>query len=95
MRGVTVRSSAVNWNLQFRGAVQGHTATIGDVVWRPNSATELASVGDDCQLLLWDSRTPSRPASAVEHAHEEDVQCVDWSALQEDMLVTGQSPQQL
>lgn len=71
--------------------VQGHTATIEDVVWRPGSRDELASVGDDYKLLLWDSRLPSaRPAAAVENAHgETDVQCVDWSALQQELLVTG------
>ncbi len=70
---------------------QGHSATIEDVVWRPGSTEELASVGDDYKLLLWDTRAQPGPAAAVEQAHgQQDVQCVDWSALQEHMLVTGE-----
>ncbi|CAL8462585.1 g2118 [Coccomyxa elongata] len=78
-------------HLAPRFKLQGHTATIEDVVWRPGSRDELASVGDDYKLLLWDSRLPSaRPAAAVENAHgETDVQCVDWSALQQELLITG------
>ena len=74
--------------------VQGHTATIEDVVWRPGSRDELASVGDDYMLLLWDSRLSSgRPCAAVAEAHgQTDVQCVDWSTLQQELLVTGTVP---
>ncbi|EIE23954.1 WD40 repeat-like protein [Coccomyxa subellipsoidea C-169] len=77
-------------SLAPRFKLKGHSATIEDVVWRPGSTEELASVGDDYKLLLWDTRAQPGPAAAVEQAHgQQDVQCVDWSALQEHMLVTG------
>ena len=70
--------------------LQGHTDTIEDLVWQPGSATELASVGDDFQLLLWDTRTGSAPAAALQKAHgENDLHCVDWSSLEPHLLVTG------
>ena len=60
-------------------------------MWRPGSATELASVGDDYQLLLWDTHSPGAPASKVGNAHgDNDLHCVDWSALQPELLVTGE-----
>lgn len=59
-------------------------------MWRPGSAMELASVGDDYQLLLWDTRSPGAPAAKVGAAHgEADLHCVDWSPLQPELLVTG------
>ena len=71
-------------------ALQGHTDTIEDLVWQPGSAAELASVGDDYKLLLWDMRTGSAPAAALEKAHgENDLHCVDWSSLEPHLLVTG------
>jgi histone-binding protein RBBP4 len=63
------------------------------VVWRPGSNAELASVGDDFKLLLWDTRAPTAAAAAVADAHgEADLHCVDWSLLQQDLLVTGTHP---
>ncbi len=59
-------------------------------MWQPGSATELASVGDDFKLLLWDTRAGSAPAAALEKAHgENDLHCVDWSSLELHLLVTG------
>ena len=70
--------------------LQGHTDTIEDLVWQPGSAAELASVGDDYKLLLWDTRAGAAPAAALEKAHgENDLHCVDWSSLEPNLLVTG------
>lgn len=70
---------------------QGHEKTVEDVVWRPGSNAELASVGDDFKLLLWDTRSPNQAAAEVTEAHGrgKDLHCVDWSALQPHLLVTG------
>lgn len=69
---------------------QGHLNTVEDVVWRPDSVTELASVGDDHALMLWDIRAAKCPAARVLEAHgAHDVHCVDWSGLQPHLLATG------
>ncbi|KAI3436729.1 hypothetical protein D9Q98_006144 [Chlorella vulgaris] len=68
----------------------GHSATIEDVCWCPGSSAELASVGDDFSLLLWDLRRGGAPVLHVASAHgEQDVHCVAWSPHREEMLVTG------
>ena len=69
---------------------QGHRATVEDVVWKPNSAAELASVGDDRGLLLWDTRAGTAPALRKTDAHgTHDLHTVDWSGLREELLATG------
>ena len=73
-----------------RTVAQGHRATVEDVVWKPNSATELASVGDDRGLLLWDTRAATAPALRKTDAHgTHDLHTVDWSGLREELLATG------
>lgn len=45
--------------------LQGHGSTIEDVVFKPGSKEQLASVGDDQCLLLWDTRSGNAPANRV------------------------------
>ncbi|KAG1673556.1 hypothetical protein FOA52_003856 [Chlamydomonas sp. UWO 241] len=67
-------------NLPARSTLKGHTATVEDVVFKPSSFEQLASVGDDQMLMLWDTRTGSAPVQTVKDAHGKghDIQCVDW-----------------
>jgi hypothetical protein len=42
------------------------------------------------QVLLWDTAASNSPVQAVEKAHGScDVHTVDWSGLQEHLIVTG------
>ena len=59
-------------------------------MFQPGSAAELASVGDDYALLLWDTRAGPGPSTRIPEAHkQQDVQCVDWSAQDTNMIATG------
>lgn len=70
--------------------LQGHTSTIEDVVFKPNSATQLASVGDDKRLLLWDTRSGTQPATKMGAAHGvHDIHTVDWCKLRDHHIATG------
>lgn len=41
-------------------------------------------------MLLWDTGASNSPVQAVEKAHGScDVHTVDWSGLQEHLIVTG------
>lgn len=76
--------------LAHRIKLEGHTATIEDVVWKPDSTVELGSVGDDRALLLWDTRAGTGPAQRRADAHgTHDLHTVDWSGLRDDLLATG------
>lgn len=71
-------------------ALQGHTDTVEDVVFQPGSASELASVADDTQLLFWDTRSGSSPVIQLNQAHSQsDLHVVDWSSLRSELVATG------
>ncbi|GMH42256.1 hypothetical protein BSKO_10175 [Bryopsis sp. KO-2023] len=76
--------------LEAQLRLSGHEDTVEDVVFQPGSSHNLASVGDDYQLLLWDARAGDAPVSKVQEAHGKyDLHCVDWSPTEEDLLATG------
>ena len=65
-----------------RTILRGHSNTIEDIVFKPRSVEQLASVGDDHALLFWDTRVAGGvPSLRVDQAHgrNQDVQCVDWA----------------
>eukprot|EP00879_Flechtneria_rotunda_P023159 GHRR01024485.1.p1 GENE.GHRR01024485.1~~GHRR01024485.1.p1 ORF type:complete len:209 (+),score=74.26 GHRR01024485.1:1872-2498(+) len=73
-----------------RQKLKGHKKTVEDLVFQPRSTTNLASVGDDAQVLLWDTSSGNSPIAAIDKAHGNcDVHTVDWSALQDHLLATG------
>lgn len=43
------------------------------------------------QILFWDTTSGNKPVCAIRSAHGSgpDVHCVDWSGLQEHLIVTG------
>ena len=46
----------------------GHLGVVEDVAWHSKHEHIFGSVGDDKQLLLWDTRRALRPASAFSAA---------------------------
>eukprot|EP00879_Flechtneria_rotunda_P026840 GHRR01028676.1.p1 GENE.GHRR01028676.1~~GHRR01028676.1.p1 ORF type:complete len:453 (+),score=155.57 GHRR01028676.1:832-2190(+) len=77
-------------DLSARQKLKGHKKTVEDLVFQPRSTTNLASVGDDAQVLLWDTSSGNSPIAAIDKAHGNcDVHTVDWSALQDHLLATG------
>lgn len=60
--------------------MQGHVGVVEDVAWHVQHENLFGSVGDDRQLLIWDTRSPAleKPAHAVE-AHGAEVRFVRWS----------------
>jgi len=76
--------------LANRTRLEGHKKTVEDLVFKPGSAEQLVSVGDDTQVLFWDTRSGTSPVTAVTKAHDShDIHTVDWSGLSEHLLVTG------
>ncbi|CAD7696557.1 unnamed protein product [Ostreobium quekettii] len=82
-------SPAKTPKLKERIMLEGHKDIVEDLVFQPGSGDCLASVGDDYNILLWDTRSGKGPVAKVERAHgESDLHCVDWSSLDE-YLATG------
>ena len=82
-------SAGAGPTLQPRSLYRGHEDTVDDVQFRPSSADEFCSVGDDSALLFWDARSGTSPVTRVAQAHEGDVHCCDWNAANENYVITG------
>eukprot|EP00003_Mantamonas_plastica_P000750 TRINITY_DN1057_c0_g1_i4.p1 TRINITY_DN1057_c0_g1~~TRINITY_DN1057_c0_g1_i4.p1 ORF type:complete len:334 (-),score=127.86 TRINITY_DN1057_c0_g1_i4:648-1649(-) len=74
----------------------GHKDVVEDVCWHRTHDYMFGSVGDDRQLMIWDTRKNStnKPAYATE-AHEAEVNCVSFSPFSEFVLLTGSSDKTL
>lgn len=75
--------------LDPRTTFRGHTDVIEEVAFRPNSSHEIVSVGDDKSMRFWDERAGTSSVIVVENAHDSDVQCVDWSPIEGNYILTG------
>ncbi|KAM0788100.1 Histone-binding protein rbbp4 [Microbotryomycetes sp. NB124-2] len=70
---------------------KGHTAIVEDVAWHCLQDSIFGSVGDDRQLLIWDTRGNSgavKPTARVE-AHEAEVNSLAFAPHNENILITG------
>ncbi|CAF5098694.1 unnamed protein product, partial [Rotaria socialis] len=52
--------------------------------------TLFGSVGDDCKLMIWDTRSSNytKPSHVVE-AHAAEVNCLSFNPFSEYILATG------
>ncbi|CAK9224331.1 unnamed protein product [Sphagnum troendelagicum] len=69
---------------------QGHVGVVEDVAWHVQNEHLFGSVGDDRQLLVWDTRTSTseKPLHAIE-AHQAEVNCLAFNPKNEWVLATG------
>jgi histone-binding protein RBBP4 len=74
-----------------RAAFEGHAGPVEDAQFHPTSRFVCCSVGDDRQLLLWDERAGTRPQQRAAEAHDDDINCVSWSAQRPEHVLTGSS----
>eukprot|EP00904_Undaria_pinnatifida_P004743 jgi/Undpi1/1426/HiC_scaffold_11.g04817.m1 len=70
----------------------GHTSVVGDVAWHQQNPKLLGSVGDDKQLLFWDtSMDGSKPTTVISEAHSANINCLAFNPFNEFLLATGSS----
>lgn len=69
----------------------GHGGVVEDVAWHGTHPHLFGSVGDDRQLMLWDTRRPPADACAARcEAHPEgEVNCLAFNPHNEFILATG------
>jgi len=67
-----------------------HEGAVEDVSWHLKHEYLFGSVGDDCHLLIWDTRTaaPNKPQHSVV-AHESEVNSLAFNPFNEWLLATG------
>lgn len=69
----------------------GHSQVVEDVSFSSVDRNLIASVGRDSVMMLWDIRRPIRPISAVQKAHDGDINCCDWGGTDAHRIATGGS----
>ena len=76
---------------------RGHESVVEDVAWSHFVTTMFASAGDDCKLLLWDTRVTDKPSSVIndktsgKRHHTENINCVSFNYLSPHLLASGSS----
>ncbi|WFC98420.1 Histone acetyltransferase type B subunit 2 [Malassezia yamatoensis] len=70
---------------------RGHSSIVEDVAWHNFHEHLFASVGDDRQMLLWDTRESSDSPKHRIEAHSAEVNAVSFSLASEYILATGSS----
>ena len=63
--------------------------SVEDLCFKPNSADVIVSAGIDKQVNLWDLRAGTTPSQTLRDIHLEDINTVDWSALNDNLIATG------
>ena len=69
----------------------GHKAFVEGVSFHPMNENELCSVSIDKQIMLWDCRTSDHPINIINDVHYSDINCLDWSKENENLIATGSS----
>ncbi|CAI0445348.1 unnamed protein product [Linum tenue] len=68
---------------------QAHESVVEDVDWHLKNENLFGSVGDDCQLMIWDLRT-NRTQSSVK-AHDKEINYLSFNPFNEWILATASS----
>jgi len=76
--------------LEAKQIFKVHEGAVEDVSWHLKHEYLFGSVGDDCHLLIWDTRTaaPNKPQHLVV-AHESEVNSLAFNPFNEWLLATG------
>ncbi|KAJ7544739.1 hypothetical protein O6H91_09G091100 [Diphasiastrum complanatum] len=76
--------------IEAKQIFQVHNGVVEDVAWHSRHEYLFGSVGDDRNLLIWDTRTSTaeKPLHAIE-AHQAEVNCLAFNPFNEWVLGTG------
>lgn len=67
-----------------------HTSSIEDLQWSPSEQTVFASCSADRSIRIWDVRMKSRKSAlALEGAHPDDINVIDWNKTTDYLLLSG------
>ncbi|EIE27378.1 nucleosome remodeling factor [Coccomyxa subellipsoidea C-169] len=73
--------------LDARQIFRDHSGVVEDVAWHNHSSNIFGSVGDDKQLIVWDTRQQAVGQAVM--AHEAEVNCLGFNPFNEFVLATG------
>ncbi|KAF5745357.1 WD-40 repeat-containing protein MSI3-like [Tripterygium wilfordii] len=84
-----VSAMAQNKVLDAMHVYEAHESVVEDVSWHLKNEKLFGSVGDDCQLIIWDLRTNEKQQSVK--AHEREVNYISFNPFNEWILATASS----
>eukprot|EP00632_Arachnochrysis_sp_CCMP2950_P015803 CAMPEP_0185688764 /NCGR_PEP_ID=MMETSP1164-20130828/36_1 /TAXON_ID=1104430 /ORGANISM="Chrysoreinhardia sp, Strain CCMP2950" /LENGTH=261 /DNA_ID=CAMNT_0028355225 /DNA_START=708 /DNA_END=1490 /DNA_ORIENTATION=- len=67
----------------------GHADVVEDVSWHVHSPHVFGSVGDDKQILLWDTRNKGDATIKITYAHDADINTISFNPSHEFLFATG------
>merc|ERR1711935_618340 len=75
----------------------GHTNVVEDVAWHLHNPSLFGSVGDDCKLMIWDTRDSryDKAKHCVDGAHTKEINCIAFNPFSEYILATASSDRRL
>merc|ERR1711956_149295 len=64
---------------------------VEDVAWHLHNSSLFGSVGDDCKLMIWDTRDKryDKAKHTVDNAHTKEINCIAFNPFSEYILATG------
>lgn len=83
-------ATKANKKLDAKTIYREHHGVVEDVAWHCHHADIFGSVGDDKQLILWDTRKPPQSGVMVAaEAHTGEVNCLAFNPFNPHILATG------
>ena len=67
----------------------GHTSSVEDIHWQPQSEFTFCSVSSDKSMNIFDTRNGFSPVIKIPDAHENDINVMSWSHVNTNLIVTG------
>ena len=64
----------------------GHEKSVEDVIFKPESAHELCSVGIDRKTLFWDTRMKGQPTQATSGSHPKETDMPAMTSLRQQKI---------
>ncbi|CAH9144165.1 unnamed protein product [Cuscuta epithymum] len=84
-----ISASPIDKVLEADFIYQAHQSVVEDVSWHLKNENMFGSVGDDCQLIIWDTRT-NKPQQSV-LVHEKEVNYLSFNPYNEWVVATSSS----
>ena len=73
----------------------GHSDYVEDIAWHSKSANIFGSVGDDKNLMIWDTKAASSPMHKISNAHNGAINSIAFNPWSDYIFATGSDDENL
>ncbi|OAF68410.1 Glutamate-rich WD repeat-containing protein 1 [Intoshia linei] len=86
------KSDEETWN---NYATMSNEESIEDICWSPSESTIFAACSTDKSIFMCDTRHKLKKTLIIKNAHQSDVNVIDWSLLDANIIVSGSDDKML